>query len=325
MRGAAIKPAVPGWQLWDGVKQHPSVVVLVVLVVVFSLLFPDRFLTPINLTAALRQFVTLMLFAIGPSMVMVIGSLDLSYVGIWMLGSVLLWLLAPSLGIAALLVFPVLGLASGALAGFLHIRFRIPSFIVTLSLLMIYWGLTAILAGGYPRTVQGFGFITARLFPRIPTPFILSLPIIFAAWFIMKRTRIGTYFCAIGSNEEGAQLAGIDVKRYKWLAFALSGLFTGIGCIILFQHLGGSVPVEFNLNNLVYPLVAIVLGGTPLTGGSGGPHRTVVGALIFTALQRGLHLSRMRPELIDLTVGVVLIIAIIIGSRGTHGKEVNVT
>jgi ribose transport system permease protein len=142
---------------------------------------------------------------------------------------------------------------------------------------------------------------------------------------VVLRTRLGAYFYAIGSNEEGAKLAGINVDLYKIVAFMLSGTFTGIGSIILFAHLGGSAPVDFNMNNVVRPLVAIILGGTPLVGGTGGPHRTILGVFTFSILYRGLYLSALRPEVIDLVVGVVLILSVVINSRGARMKGVDVT
>lgn len=311
--------------IMQGIKNYPVILIFLCLFGIFSALYPNQFLSPVNMTASLRQFVTLMLFSIGPSMVMMIGSMDLSFIGIWMLGSVLLWLLTPILGPVSLLVIPLLGLVTGFLIGVIHTKGRIPSFILTLSVLITFWGLTVVLAGGYPRSIPGYGLITARLIRRVPTPFLLSIPIILASLFIILRTKTGTYFCAIGSNEEGARLSGINVDKYKILAFTISGVFTGIGSVILFQHLGGSASVEFNLNNMVRPLVAIILGGTPLAGGSGGPQRTIPGVLTFTVLCRGLHLSPLRPEFLDLIVGLVLIISIVISSKGTQMKGVNVT
>jgi ribose/xylose/arabinose/galactoside ABC-type transport system permease subunit len=255
-------------------------------------------------------------------MVVVTGSLDLSYIGIWMLGGILVWLLMPILGMFSILIILLLGLATGLFIGVTQVKAKIPSFILTLSLLVIYWGLTAALSGGYPRPVRGYEFITAPLIPYVPTAFLWSVPIIIAAIFIMKRTKIGTYLYAIGSNEEGAQLAGINVDKYKISAFTLSGLFTGIGSIILFQHLGGAVPVELNLNNLVWPLVAIVLGGTPLMGGSGGPQRTILGALTFTVAYRGLLLSLLHPEAIQLLLGLLIIASILVGARGLKGVTI---
>jgi len=303
-------------------KTHPVIIVLIALFMMFSILYPEKFLTPLNLSTILKQFVTLTLFALGPSIVVVTGSLDLSYVGIWMLGGILVWLLVPILGIFSILVIPLLGLGTGLLIGVIQVKAKIPSFILTLSLLVTYCGLTAVLSGGYPRSVRGYEFITMTVIPYIPTAFLWSIPIIIAAVFIMKRTRIGTYLYAIGSNEEGVRLAGINVDKYKILAFTLSGLFTGIGSIILFQHLGGATPVNLNLNNVVGPLVAIVLGGTPLIGGSGGPQRTILGALTFAVVYRGLLLSLFHPEAIQLLVGLLLIGSIVLSARGLKGVTI---
>jgi ribose transport system permease protein len=316
-RNRPITPAII-----QTLKTHPVILALIAFFVLFSALYPERFLGALNFSTILRQFVTLILFALGPSIVVVTGSLDLSYVGIWMLGSILVWLLLPILGLPAILVILVLGLATGFLVGVVQVKAKIPSFILTLSLLVTYAGLTAKLSGGYPRSVQGYEFITASLIPNLPTAFLWSIPIIAAAVFLMKGTKIGTYLYAIGSNEEGARLAGINVDRYKILAFTLSGLFTGIGSIILFQHMGGSAPIVLNLNTMVWPLLAIVLGGTPLLGGSGGPQRTILGALTFTVVNRGLVLSLLNPEAIQLLLGLLLIVSIVISARGLKGVTV---
>ena len=303
-------------------KMHPVIIVLLALLVIFGSLYPGRFFSPINFKSILRQFVTLTLFALGPSFVVLTGRLDLSYVGVWMLGGVLVWLVQPVLGMFSIIMIPVTGIVTGLFIGVIQTKAKIPSFILTLSLLITYTGLSALIAGGYPRAVKGYEFITEPLIPLIPTTFILSIPIIAAAIFLMKCTRICVYLNAIGSNEEGARLAGIKVDKYKILAFMLSGAFTGIGGIILFQHLGGSAQMELKLNTLVWPLVAIVLGGTPLAGGSGGPQRTILGAITFTVFYRGLYLSALHPTMVTLLVGIVLIVSIIVSARGLKGVTV---
>ena len=115
------------------VKNYPVVLIFLGLIVLFSILYHQRFLSPANLTATLRQFITLMLFSVGPTIVMLLGSMDQSFVGIWMLGSAFLWLLTPILGPISLLVFPLFGLVSGLCIGTIHVKLRIPSFILTLS------------------------------------------------------------------------------------------------------------------------------------------------------------------------------------------------
>ncbi len=304
------------------IKNNFVLMVLILLVVVFICAYPKKFLSPVNISSIVRQFIRLSLFALGPTFVVVIGSMDLTYVGIWMLGGILVWYVSSWIGPFAILIYPILGFVTGLLVGVIQVKAKIPSFILTLSITVTYWGLTAWLSGGYPRRVKGFGFITASLLPYLPVALLWAIPIMIVAVFIMKRTRIGTYFYAIGSNEEGAELSGIDVEKYKILAFTLSGLFTGIGLIILFPLLGGSAPTELKLGSIVDPLIAIVLGGTPLVGGSGGPERTLLGALTFAVIQRGLSLTFWKPELIQLLLGLVVLGAILVGARKLKGMVI---
>lgn len=320
MRDSGRRRLISG--IIEYMKGNPTVSVLVALIVVFSICFPDRFLTPMNLSSILSQFVTIMLFALGPSIVVTTGAMDLSFVGIWMLGGILVWRFTPILGMAAILVIPILGVATGFLVGVLQVKAKIPSFILTLSLLAGYSGLTSLCSGGYPRVVRGYEFLTKELIPHVPTELLWTIPLIAIAVYIVRCTKMGTYLYAIGSSEEGAKLAGIDVDRYKILTFTLSGLFSGVGSIIQFQHLGGSVPLEMNLNTMTHPLVAIVLGGTMLTGGSGGPAKTIIGTLIFVVLYRGLYISFISPETLQLIIGLLLLTSIIIASRGLKGVTI---
>ena len=311
--------------IFKSFRTYPVLLIFVIFFVGFAALYSDRFLTGLNIESMLKQFVRLMLFAVGPSIVMTTGSLDLSFVGIWMLGGVLVWMLVPVVGLIAILAFPILGVLTGLMIGVIQAKARIPSFILTLSVMITYWGVTAMLSGGYPRSVKGYEFITAKLMPVIPTALLWSIPILAVAIFLMKRTVLGPYFYAIGANEEGAHMAGIRVNKLKVLVFTLSGLFTGISSIVLFQHLGGSVPVELSLNTMNEPLVAIILGGTPLMGGSGGPQRTILGSITLTVLIRGLNVAMLPPQVIELLVGLMLIISIIVGSRSLNKGGVEVT
>ncbi|MGQ9473179.1 MAG: ABC transporter permease [Candidatus Caldatribacteriaceae bacterium] len=300
----------------------PTIMILIILVVVFSVIFPDRFLTPLNFSSVLGQLVTIIVFALGPSIVATIGSMDLSYVGIWMLGGILVWRLLPVVDTPAILVFPLLGLATGFLIGIIQVKVKMPSFILTLSLLVAYSGLTAIVSGGYPRIVRGYNFLSVKIIPYVPTTLFWSIPLIVVAVFLMRSTKLSPYLYAIGSKEEGARLAGIDVDRYKILTFTLSGLLTGFGSIIQFKHLGDSVPIALNLNNMILPLVAIVFGGTLLSGGGGGPDRTILGTLAFVVLYRGLYITLLPPEILQLVVGLLLVLAIVVASWGLKGVPI---
>lgn len=304
------------------VGKNPTASVLVALFLIFTVCFPDRFLNPMNISSILSQFVTIILFALGPSIVATTGCMDQSYVGVWMLGGILVWRVMPVVGMAAIFVIPLLGILTGLLIGVIHVKAKIPSFILSISVFAGYAGLTSILSGGYPRVVRGYEFITKSVIPIVPTALLWSIPLIVAAVYLIKGTKLGPYLYAIGSSEEGARLAGINVDRYKILTFTISGLFTGLGSMIQFQHLGGSVPLVMNLNTMVQPLVAIVLGGTLLSGGSGGPSKTILGALLYVVLYRGLYISFISPEILQLIIGLLLVISIIIASRGLKGVTI---
>lgn len=304
------------------IKLPPVVWMLLLFLIAFTVLFPDRFLTPMSISAMLGEFVTIILFALGPTIVAVVGSMDMTYLGIWMLGGILWWYLTPILGPAAVLVVPALGLATGWLVGTLLVRARAPSFILTMCLTALYAGLTARLAGGYPRMIRGFDFLTARVMPVVPTELLWSLPLIVIAVVLMRWTPLGVRLRAVGSNQMGARLAGLNADRYRVIAFTLSGLLSGLGAIVQVKHLGGAVPLALDMEMLVAPLVAIVLGGTLFTGGAGGPERTILGTLAYVVLYRGLYTSFLRPETLEVLVGLVLVGSVIFASRGLKGVKV---
>jgi len=250
------------------------------------------------------------------------GSLDLSYMGIWMFGGALVWLLFPHLGLLAIIIYPIFGLMVGLFNGIVQVKTKIPSFILTLAVTAVFAYLTTVIrniSGVLTLAVPEYGFLTKSPIPYLPMPFLLALPVIFITFFLMSFTRVGTYLSAIGSNEEGAELAGINVQKYKILGFAASGFITGLGSIALYSYLGCRAPVTLDLNELVRGLAAIVLGGTPLVGGVGGPHRTLLGALAYVLIFNGLFLAGIDPNQFKLYIGVVLVVAVLMASRVLKG------
>jgi len=263
------------------------------------------------------------MLAIGPTFVILLGSIDVSFIGIWMFGGALVWLLHPYLGLASIVIYPVFGLLVGLFNGVVHVKAKVPSFILTIAVTAIFAYLTTYVrnvSGLLTLTVPAYDFLLESPIPYIPSSFLLALPVIVLALFIMFFTKLGTYFCAIGSNEEGAKLAGINVEKYKILAFMLSGLLVGLGSIAIFIHLGCRARVDFDPSELVRGLAAIVLGGTPLAGGMGGPHRTLLGALVYVLIFNGLFLlPGVDPNLLKLYVGTLLLGAVVAASRALKG------
>jgi ribose/xylose/arabinose/galactoside ABC-type transport system permease subunit len=304
------------------IRKNPVSWLIIGLTILFATLYSESFLTGTNLESILKGFVITSMLSIGPTFVVLMGSLDVSYMGIWMFGGALVWLLFPYLGIASIFIYPIFGLALGFINGIVHVKSKIPSFILTLSMTAVLAYLTTVIRNIYgvlTLAVPEYRFLTGSLIQYVPTTFLLALPVFILSFFFMNFTKLGTYLCAIGSNEEGAELAGINVKKYKVLGFAVSGFLSGLGSIALYSYLGARAPVTLDLNEMIRGLAAIVLGGTPLVGGIGGPHRTLFGALAYVLIFNGLFLAGIDPNQFKLYIGLTLIAAVLIASRGLKG------
>lgn len=305
------------------VRGNPALWAIIGLMLIFSAIVPDKFLSTSNLIAILRNFAVTSMLAVGPTFVILLGSIDLSYMGIWMFGGALVWLAYPYLGLFSIFLYPIFGLLVGLFNGIVYVKAKIPSFILTLAMTAVLAFLTTYvrnISGVLTLTVPAYDFLRVSPVPYIPSPFLLAIPTIVLAIFVMFFTKLGTYISAIGSNEEGAKLAGINVARYKILAFMTSGFFVGLGSIAIFVHLGNQTRVDFDPSELIRGLAAIVLGGTPLAGGLGGPHRTLLGAMVYVLIFNGLFLlPGVDPNHLKLYIGTLLLGAVIIASKALKG------
>ncbi len=300
--------------------RDPIVLLVIALFIISTILYTDKFLSPPSIASILRMFSIVSLLSIGPTFVVLTGSLDLTYVGIWMFGGILTWLIFPYVGMPAILFYIIFGAFIGAISGLIFAKGKVPSFLLTLAMLAVLGYSTTAVSGGMPKAVPEYSFLKMKITPYVPSTFLLALPIIGVALYIFYFTKIGSYLCAIGSNEEGAQLAGINVTKYKILSFVISGLITGAGSMIIFVDLGCQSPIAIDMSrDVVGALVAIVLGGTPLTGGVGGPHRTLLGALAYVLLYHALIMSGLDPFSLRLAIGATLLAAVIVASRGLKG------
>jgi len=302
--------------------KNPVSWLIIGLIALFTTLYSQSFLSGTNLENILKGFVVTSMLSVGPTFVVLMGSIDMSYMGIWMFGGALVWLLFPYLGMASIFIYPIFGLAVGVFNGIVHDKTKIPSFILTLSMTAVFAFLTTVIRNVYgvlTLAVPEYRFLTGSLMRHLPTTFLLALPVLALSIFFMNFMKLGTYLCAIGSNEEGVELAGINVKKYKVLGFAVSGLLTGFGSIALFAYLGARAPVTLDSNELVRRLAAIVLGGTALVGAVGGPHRTLFGALAYVLIFNGLFLTGIDPNQFKLYIGLTLLVAVLIASRRLKG------
>ena len=282
----------------------------------FFSLTTDSFATLRNFTAVSGQAGTLLIACLGGTFVILMGSIDLSVGAVVLLaGAVCVTLINDTpLGFAVLPVVAAIGGGLGLVNGLIYTIGRIPSFIVTLGTLSVFSGLALSLLDG--RAIQfdlsGFEVIAiGQLVPRLPNIALCAL----AAWamvvFIAGGTRFGRYMSLIGGGETVARTAGIPVVRYKIYAFVLSGALAGIGAALSVARLGAAGP-SLGSDLLLNSLAAIVVGGTSLSGGVGGPHRTLIGVLIIAILDNGLNLLGVSQYTQMVVKGLVVIAAVLV-------------
>ncbi len=289
------------------------VIALVVLIIIFSAL-NSHFFSLGNATNVLQQAAVLTVLALGETFVITMGSIDLSIGSTVSMVGMLAALLIRDHGQWAVLAAPLAGAAIGAINGWLAAYARLPSFLTTLGMLFAVNGMTLYLTQGTAISVQPdlqIQSVFNGLLFGIPTIALWAL----AAWaisvFAARRTRFGRYVYAIGGGETVAKLCGVPVARFKLYAFVVCGLLAGFAAILLMLRVSGSDPT-MGAPLLLPAIAAVVMGGTPLTGGVGGPHRTLLGVLVITILQNGMNLADVNPFLQDVVLGAGVIIAVAI-------------
>ena len=295
---------------------------LVVICAVFSVL-SDVFLTERNLVNILQQSSINACVAIGMTMVIISGGIDLSVGPVAAFAAVLA---------ATLLVqgYPVIlaigaalgvGLACGAANGVLIAYGGLQPFIVTLGTLSLFRALALIYTGGNP--VLGVPTAFRRLFASeisiFPVPVVVVAGLGVVASVLLARTPLGEYIFAVGGNEEAARICGVPIARTKIAAYALSGFLAALGAVILIARLGAAEPTLGNLWELE-AIAASAIGGASLMGGKGSIIGTILGAVVLGAMRNGLTLMNVQAFYQLLATGIIIILAMLV-DRLTRGKE----
>lgn len=289
---------------------------VVLALMVFFSLASDSFATLRNFTAVSGQAGALLIACLGGTFIILMGSIDLSIGAMVLLsGAVGVSLINNTLlGFGVIPVVVIIGCLFGLLNGVIYVYGRIPSFIVTLGTLSVFSGLALKILDGRAIQFELPGFETIAIgqaIPRLPNITLCAL----IAWALVvvvaTRTRFGRYMYLIGGGETVARTAGVPVQRYKLYAFILAGALAGVAALLSVARLGASGP-SLGSDLLLNSLAAIVVGGTSLSGGVGGPHRTLIGVLIIAILDNGLNLLDVSQYSQMMIKGAVVIVAVLV-------------
>lgn len=274
-----------------------------------------KFLTHGNLAAIARQTAVITIMAMGMTMVMVAGGIDLSVgslVGLTgVVGSMaMVNFHAPVMAgfLICILIGALAGLANGAAVTAL----KIPAFIVTLGGMGIYRGLALYLCDGNAIVglPQSAGYLAEKnILGAVPLPLLLVVAIALIVHFVLSSTRLGRYCYAMGSNIEAARYAGIRVSQYQITYYTILGALAGLaGAIETSRTVTGqpNAGEGYELN----VIAAVVIGGGSLSGGQGTVIGTIIGSLIMGVLANGGNLLQISPFIQKIVIGAVIVLAV---------------
>jgi len=254
--------------------------------------------------------------ACGLTSVILMGSFDFSIPSVLKLSAMLCGVFYPQLGFLVIPLAITVSLIFGFINGILLAKFNIPSFMATLATSFVAEGLAQILSGGYTRIVQDRAFwaISITFIPAkigLPSIFYWAIALWAVGIFITLVMPFGRAVYGIGGNLTGVRLAGINITRVRVLVFMLSAFLAGIAGILYSAQLQAA-HMQIGVIDTIPLFASVVVGGTALTGGVGGIHRTLLGVIIIRWLDSGMSMVAIDPNVRMIVFGAAAIIMAIV-------------
>lgn len=294
---------------------------LILIGTVFAVLSPS-FLTGPNLLNVLQQSSINACIALGMTLVIISGGIDLSVGPVAALTAVLgaAMMVAGVPFIFAVAAALCIGMLCGFVNGALIAWGGLQPFIVTLGGLSLYRALALIFTGGQPifGLPDAFRAFTNGTLLGVPNPVVIVAVLAICAWVILNKTPLGEYFMAVGGSPEAARIAGVPVTLTKLAAYMISGLMASVAAMILVGRLGAAEPTMGTLWELD-AIAASAIGGASLMGGRGSIIGTLIGCVILGTLRNGLTLLNVQAFYQLLATGIIIIVAMLI-DKATSGK-----
>ncbi len=306
-----------------------ALIVLIVLCLFLSIIQP-AFRTSSNIINILQQVTVIAVLALGESLVIFLGRIDISVGSVVALAGIVMGKVIIEAGlpsIVGIIIALALGAACGCFNGVMIAKFRLQPMIATLAMMSMARGAALTIADGNTITgySNGFRWISVGTIPGTSIPvqilFMILLYIVF--WYIMKYRKFGRYIYSVGGNEEATRLSGIDTDKVIIAGYALCGLMAGLASYILVAKLN-SAQSTAGLDYEMDAIASSVIGGASLLGGSGNLWGTFVGAIIMIVIRNGLNLMNVSSNLQKLVLGIVILIAVLADSfrqKAAAGKK----
>lgn len=298
-------------------------IVQIALAVVTGLINP-RFFGLNNIENILEQVSVLGLVAAGATLLMITGNFDIS-VGANIGISTCLMAIMIKAGYGYTLSVGagvLLATFNAFFVGAASILFKAPSFVVSLACIGIFRGVALAFTKGVLQLVYGkFEFLgSERFFNILPLMFVISLAGYFVLHFILKYTKLGRRAFAIGANERAAYLAGIPINQNKLTFFIINGLFVGVAATLLLSRIGAAQPSTGSGIEL-QAIGAVVIGGTPMTGGRGKVIGTFFGVLLTGIISNSLNMLQVSPYFQEVAIGALILVSLAVSALSQRGQR----
>lgn len=279
---------------------------LLFMIIIFGIFSPSSFFSLRNFRTILMHSTMVTIAAVGLFPVIIIGSISLSTGSIFGITGLSVCLIGTLFGpFIGLISGVLLGAILGSIDGFLMIKLKIPSFILTLGSMIVIRGL--ILLWGNARSIY---FVSPlAVLSTFPTLFVITFLIVAFGFIVYNFMPFGQYLRAIGLNEEASKLSGISVNKIKFFAFLWCGTFLGISGVLQSYYMSAATPTTGVGFELII-ITSVVIGGVPLTGGTGRIEGVFLGSLVMSILQNGLIMVGAGPEVKQILMGIIIIIAV---------------
>lgn len=296
---------------------------ILLIMCVFLSIFSKNFLTANNLFNVLKQTTLVAIIAIGQTLVIISGGIDLSVgYSMTLCSMIIAYGLKAGLPLVVMLVLGVLSsVAVGLANGILITKLRIPPMIITLGMQNIVKGIILVMSQGYivSLTDPFIIWVGQKDIGPIPVMVIIMAILIVVFHFILNKTVFGNHVKATGGNETAADLSGISSNKTRLWVYALCGLLCGIAGIIVTGRLNGGNPNAAGTYDMD-SIAAVIVGGASLAGGSGSILGTLLGALLMILIKNGLVLLRVNMYWQTVAIGVVIITVCAIDAISSRKK-----
>ncbi len=305
----------------SGLAELLSLIFMLLVIIGYMSQQSDVFLTSRNFTNMMLETSTIGIIAIFTTMLMISGGLDLSVASTLALCGVVIGKYQEEWGIQnATLAAVGTGALVGFINGFLVTYIGINPFITTLAMLSVARGIAFVLADGltipifdltgeHLEAYDQFYLLGEREYQGVPAPVIVMGVLFIMGVLLLQFTSYGRALYAIGGNAEASKLAGLSVRRYRMIAYTLSGLSAGIAAVLLTARLYAADP-KAAPNVELTVITAVVLGGVSLAGGKGTLFGTALGVLILSTLLNGMRLQSISTDYQNIAQGLVLVLAV---------------